>query len=413
MKKRMIVLFLCAVLAVQGPAYAGLSLKGLDLPEDLFPLESQYHKVLGVREDPSAPGFLIFTVSASGEETEVEGLTELRKWIHEAKVIQELENQSGTDGVADGAVESIKGTGRGLANLVLHPIDSAKGIGGATKKLGGKIGGAFRDKEEGEKGDGFLSSTKREIAKKLGVDVYSRNELLQEKLSSLAKQQMGGKGIVAVATFLVPIGLIASAVVTVSNINNAADQLVDDKSRGDLYSINKDALLALGFPEAKIRAFLNHPYYTPREITYIRFYLEKLRTLSGSGALLDKAIEVTEPIPAQKFLHEMQIAADSMEFAKDAEMIRISPEGLLFGRQNAMILIMGYDYVDVSPLGDKIEKRVLEAKSQFDKRTSEIWNAGIVTTKYGGSIFFKKIEVKRMCLFGVAATTESAAENVS
>ena len=81
-------------------------------------------------------------------------------------------------------------------------MDSAAGIGRGIGKLGGKIGGAFRKKEEGEKGDGFFGSTKRQIAKQLGVDVYSRNPTLQDKLDSMAKARMGGRGIVAVATFL-------------------------------------------------------------------------------------------------------------------------------------------------------------------------------------------------------------------
>jgi len=36
--------------------------------------------------------------------------------------------------------------------------------------------------------------------------------------------------------------------------------------------MNEKALLDLGFPKEKVLRFLNHPYYTPREITYFRFY---------------------------------------------------------------------------------------------------------------------------------------------
>ena len=101
---------------------------------------------------------------------------------------------------------------------------------------------------------------------------------------------MGGRGIVAVATFFVPVGLIASAVMTVSNVNSAADQLVDDKDRGDLFQLNKKALLDLGFSQEKVIQFLNHPYYTPREVTYLRFYLEKLKRVSGFEVILDAAM---------------------------------------------------------------------------------------------------------------------------
>jgi hypothetical protein len=404
MKNRIISLLICGILAVQGPAYAGISLKDLNLPEDLFPMSSEYHKVQGVREDPGARGFLIFSVTGLLGPTEVEGLSDLQKWIRETMVIGNLnKNQGAGEGVAEGAAESIKGTGRGLKNLFFHPVNSAKGIGAATGKLGDRIGDAFRDKDPGEKGDGFLSSTKRDIAKKLGVDVYSRNPLLQEKLSSMAKQQMGGRGIVAVATFFIPVGLLASAVVTVSNVNSAADGLVNDKDRVDLYEINKNALLALGFPLAKVKALLNHPYYTPREVTYIRFYLERLRSLRGSEALLDEAVRRTEDIPAEKFLHEMQMAADAIGNMNDAQAIRIVPEGMVLERRGSAALIMGYDLVDASPLGDRAARRALEEKNRLGKRSAEIWNAGVVSSKFGGAMVFKGIDVRRMCLFGVSA----------
>jgi hypothetical protein len=148
---------------------------------------------------------------------------------------------------------------------------------------------------------------------------------------------------------------------------------------------------------------LNHPYYTPREVTYIRFYLERLHTLRGSEALLDQAIRLTEDIPAQKFLHEMQMAADAIGTVNDAQAIRIVPEGLILEKRGSVALIMGYDFIDGSPLGDRVVRRVVETKSKLGKSAAEIWNAGVVTSKFGGSLVFKGITVRRMCLFGASA----------
>ena len=400
MMKRVAVLSLCLILACPGIVLAELSWKDLGLPATRFPQTTQYYQVHTVDEDPSAPGFLIFSVSSEKVKTRVEGLADLKKWSHEAVVVVELDkDKNAVGGIADGAVESVKGTGRGLKNLVLHPVNSVKGIGTAAGRVGTKVGDAFREKEEGEKGDSFLSSGKRQIAKKLGVDVYSRNEVLQEKLSTLAKQEMGGRGIVMVAKFFIPVGLVASAVMTASNINNAADGLVNDRDRADLYSLNKKALIECGFEPGKAVAFLNHGYYTPREITYFRFYFEKLSRLRGYKALLDEATRLSDAVPARKFLHEVQIAADAADTMPDAVAVDIVPEGLLIERKNAAVLICGYDYLDASPLGDRIIKKADEYKWKLKKSSAEIWNAGIVTPRFGASLLVTGIKARRMCLF--------------
>jgi hypothetical protein len=407
--KRIAVLSLCLIFSLPNIARAEIPWSDLNLPATQFAESSRYHKVNSTREDPYNPGFLIFSVSNNTVKIQVEGLLDLKKWIHESAVIGQLDEHKDTaSGVADGAIESVKGTGRGLKNLVLHPVNSAKGLGTAAGRVGDKVGDAFRTKEEGEKGDSFLSSTKRQIAQKLGVDVYSRNEQLQEKLSSLAKQEMGGRGVVMVANFFIPFGLIASAVMTVSNINNTADQLVNDKDRIDLYKINKDSLVRIGIPENKSIALLNNTHYTPRQATYLRFYLERLASLRGYKMLADRAAELTEDVPARKFLHEMQMAADGMAGMNDAVSIDMVPEGLLLERKDSVLLICGYDYLTDSPLGKKLIEKVGGYKAKLKKNSAEIWNAGIVMPKLSGLLLVNGIKVRRMCLFLNASDSNTA-----
>ncbi|MBI4711447.1 MAG: hypothetical protein HY767_03180, partial [Candidatus Omnitrophica bacterium] len=378
-----------------------VTMQDLRLPKDFYPAQSPYAQIKSVQENPQFPGFLTFSVTSPQDDYTVHGLTNLHKCLHEIDVLEQLKTQDeGTGGgIASGAADSVKDTGRGLANLAVHPVDSVQGIGKGIGKLGGKIGGIFRKKEEGEKGDGFLSGTKREIAKKLGVDVYSRNQALQDKLDAMAKSRMGGRGIVAVATFFVPVGFIVSAVVTVSNINSAADKLVDDNDRGDLFKLNKKALLDLGFPQQKVAQFLNHPYYTPREITYFRFYLEKLKRVEGSEVLLDAAIAAVTDIPADKILHEAQIAADSIGDAPRAMKIVLTPEGVILANENKVALITAYDFLDNNALGSRVTEKAVSFRQNLGKKSAEIWNGGAVTSGFGGAIFLKGIKVQRMCLF--------------
>lgn len=401
MKRKIGLLAALCLIFSQALSFGAVTMQDLRLPKSFYPAESPYAKITSVQEIKQYPGFLTFAVSSPHGNYQVQGLTNLRKILHEIDVIEQIDaNEDTAGGVADGAVDSIKDTGRGLGNLVVHPVDSVAGIGKGIGKLGGKIGGAFRKKEKGEEGDSFLSSTKRQIAKKLGVDVYSRNQALQDKLNSMAKANMGGRGIVAVATFFVPVGLIASAVMTVSGINTAADQLVDDNDRVDLFKMNQKALEKLGFPQSKISQLLNHPYYTPREVTYIRFYLEKLKRVKGFEAILDAAIAAVSEIPADKILYEAQITADSLGDAPRAMQLILIPEGIILANEDKVALITAYDFLNRSAFGTRVTEKVIQYRQTLKKKSAEIWNGGAVTPDFGGAVLLKGIKVQRMCLFG-------------
>lgn len=407
MKKKIGLLVALSLVMSQTLSFGAVTMADLRLPKDFYPSKSPYAKVVSIQENTQYPGFLTFSVASPHGNYMVRGLTNLRKCLREIDVIESLNASESTGGgIADGAVDSIKDTGTGLKNLVVHPVDSVEGIGRGAGKLGDKIGGLFRKKEKGEEGDSFLSSTKRQLAKKLGVDVYSRNPDLQARLDSMAKANMGGRGIVTVATFFMPVGLIASAVMTVSNINTAADQLVDDNDRSDLFQLNKKALLDMGFSQEKVTRFLNHPYYTPRELTYMRFYLEKLKRVQGFQVLLDRANQAVSDIPADKILHETQIAADSIGSTPRAMKLVVIPEGIILASEDKVTMITAYDFLDNSVLGSRVTEKASSFRKTLGKRSAEIWNGGAVSSAFGGTVLTKGIKVQRMCLFEAASASQ-------
>ncbi|HOW88307.1 MAG TPA: hypothetical protein PKV84_06605 [Candidatus Omnitrophota bacterium] len=406
MKRKLGLLTALCLLFSQTLSFGAVTMQDLRLPKTFYPGQSPYGKIVSVQENGQYPGFLTFSVSSPHGNYLVHGLANLRKCLHEIDVIEQLnaQQEDAGSGIADGAVDSIKDTGTGLKNLAVHPVDSVSGIGKGIGKLGGRIGGAFRKKEEGEKGDNYLSATKRQLAKQLGVDVYSRNPQLQAKLDSMAKARLGGRGIVAVATFFAPVGLVASPVVTVSNINSAADEMVNNYDRTDLFQMNQKALLALGFPKEKALQFLNHPYYTPRELTYMRLYLEKLSRVEGYKVLLDAAIAAVSEIPADKILHETQIAADSIGNNPRGMKLVLIPEGIILANQDMTALITAYDYLNSSMLGSRVTEKAVSFRQSLGKKSAQIWNGGAVAPDFAKAALAKGIQIQRMCLFGPGDT---------
>ncbi len=404
MKKKVCFLLMPLFVFSQAVSFAAPSMQDLKLPKNFYQSKTAGVEIASIRENPKFPGFLTFSVKSPHGDYEINGLSNLQKCLREIDVLEELKakNDGTGSGIATGAGDSLKETGRGAKNLVVHPVDSAKGIGKGIGKLGGKIGGVFRKKEEGEKGDGLLGSTKREIAKKLGVDVYSRNPYLQEKLEAMAKSQMGGRGLVAIASFIIPVGAVASLAMTASNINSGADKLVDDSDRGDLFKMNKDALIKLGIPEDKSIKLLNHPYYTPRELTYLRFYLEKLKGVQGFESILDAATQADTEIPADKVLYEAQIAANALESDPGITKLEVIPEGVILSKSDKVALVTAYDYVDNAALGNQLAERLGGFRQSLGAKSAEILNGGAVAALFGGAVFLKGIKIRSMCLFEAA-----------
>jgi len=385
----------------------------LILPIAFYPTNTFYATLESVAEEPGAPGFLIFTVSAPYGVYTAHGLTDLRKCLCEIQALEKIKHDKILGGgIAAGAADSLKDTAIGFKNFFLNPLRSISGIGKGIGKLGGKIGGAFRKKEKGETDDDsyLLSSTKRELARELGVDIYSRNPYLQKKLDMMAAARVGGKGLAGIVTFFIPVGTIASAVMTASSLNNAADELVNDNNRGDLYQLNQEALLGLGFTKENVTRFLNHPHYSPRELTYLRFYLEKLREAEGFEAILENALAANSEVTADKILHEAQVAADTVTDYTLDTIIILTPEGIVVEMQEKVLLATAYDYLDISALSERVAQRILSVKATLNKKSMEIKNGGYVTSRLDETFLLKGIRIEGMCLFRELTAETQAGE---
>ena len=115
--------------------------------------------------------------------------------------------------------------------------------------------------------------------------------------------------------------------------------------------------------------------------------------------MLDASIVATSEIPADKILHEAQIAADSVGAAPRAMKLILIPEGLILANEDKVALITVYDFLDNSILGSRLTEKAISFRQTLGKRSAEIWNGGAVTSAFGGAILKKGIKVQRMCLF--------------
>ena len=380
---------------------AALTLSNLDLPDGIA-LKSEYYEVDSAEYDQDSPGFLKFRVNSEHATYEVVGLLELVKLLREIEVIEKVRRNEKTSGFFDGAASSVEATGKGFVSFVSHPIGSAKGIGKAAGKLGGMFGRAFRRKEEGEQtsfSEKVLGSSRRELAKEFGVDVYTTNPYLNGILNQMARARLGGKGAVAVIKLLVPVVMIASVTITASGVNAAADHLVNDSSTADLFRSNQEALVGFGFEKEEVKCLLNSLVLTPREVTYLRFYFEKLKNVPGYEGILTSVCRAVTPEQARKILYEAQIAAEEIGGNPDYEKLGIFSEGLALADSKRLIFITAYDYLDESDLGEQTISKASRLAEEWKKSGLEIWNGGKVTSEFHSAVSRWNIKTRSWLLF--------------
>ncbi len=405
MKRRFLYGFIL-MLATPGLLLAGVTFSDLSLR---IPTKTDYYLLYNTQES-SNPGFLKFQIKADHASYEVEGVLPLIKLLREIEVIEKIRRNEETSGFFEGVSASVEATADGFVNLVTHTIQSGKGIGKAAGKVGRSIGGLFRSKEEGEKsgfGESVLGSAERELAKQFNVDVYTSNPYLREVLTRMARARVGGKSFVFLATFLIPVGAISLAV-SASGLNGAADQIVNDNSRQELFRLNKEALLDMKIMGYDAEGLLNSTRFSPREATYLRTYLEQLRKVAGFREILKIAGQVNTELDAHKILYSTQIAAEEIKKRpRSFDRIEVWGDGLKASSAGSLIFIMPYDLLQADSHGKGLLKKMKDEQAKSGKPRVELWTAGAAAPEFTRAIKMAGMDFRKSILWGGRVSEKS------
>lgn len=239
------------------------------LPLDL--LSSQHHTVL----DTVTPFRFTFhfDITSPLGQFEAYGIDQLRTRVQEIHALAFIEDEVSLLGcVFEGAKNVILGPFKFLLGLLTDPAETMlsvpKGLWRVATRLQEMATGTRGSLEEGTGKEliGF-STVKRQIANAFGVDVYSSNDVLQDKLNSLSWAGFAGDTGLRLATF--PIAGPAGAVITGTSLSTTIGDFVRDYAPEDLRQLNRGKLHAMAIDDALIDAFLTHPWYSPRHETLL------------------------------------------------------------------------------------------------------------------------------------------------
>jgi hypothetical protein len=260
------------------------------LPADL--LKDEHHEV-GSGATPDGWWYR-YTIQSPFGAFKVWGEDMLRIRLHEVQALVKMEqDMSQPAAFGYGVLDTVVSPFKFLWNLITEPKETLTGVPKGMKRVGSRIGEMVTGKRgELEDGEGQelvgYGGVKRTVASLAGVNVYSSNPVLQDKLDNIATA--GYSGGVSSRIALIPVGGPVGLALTTTSFSRAMNEMLMEYAPEDLRQINREILTRIGVRKDVRAAFLTHPWYSPRHETILVHALEEIRGVDDRSLVLQLAV---------------------------------------------------------------------------------------------------------------------------
>ena len=314
--------------------------------------------------DPKVPvrGFIErFTIRSAYGTFQANGLRMLPIRVNEVEALAKLDDLSKTKEFAEAAGKALARPVTSTVNMLIHPVETITGFPDGVARLFGRIelgservyqaatapGASGGEKaSEASKRVGMATinalgfeKERRDLAKSLGVDPYTTNTVLSEKLTSAAWVAFSGRFMIQTATsILVPYSMVMSAV-TITNTS------IYDTPPGDL--INNATMIfgATGATDAQVQALVQNPQYSLTTLTELALAIQRLQGVPGRDAVVIFAAAARTQDECRFVAGAMNMLARYHEAV--APIAQVSAPGPILGRtaSGTLVLAAPVDYV--------------------------------------------------------------------
>ena len=192
-----------------------------------------------------------YSVRSKFGDFEVFSTMGLYKMVIEIEALQAMKEVKESDTFTKSLKKTGAGTVEGIKHLVTAPTESIEGAGKGLTNLFSRAGEAIFHSDPSDTEDnsfqqliGF-SKSKRIIAEKFHVDVYSTNKVLQDQLDTLAWADYAGGITISVAAL--PLGGPAGVVYSSSNTVRLLNEAIALEEKGNVQAalVNYQQTLAI------------------------------------------------------------------------------------------------------------------------------------------------------------------------
>lgn len=214
----------------------------------------------------------------------------LRKRISEINALVRMEQIEGTQEFTSSLREAGTDTLVGFKNLVTHPVDTVKGAASglavAFRRAGDQLTGPKRSEAEDSRVKDLIgfSKTKREYAYQLGIDAYTDNEKVQDRLNEISWAGYSGGITWAAAMAAVPGG--TGTAITISGTHKLLNEVFRTTPPVDLRRMNAEKLNAMDVHPEVADAFINNSVYSPRYQTLLVHAMEEMKGVGNRATFV-------------------------------------------------------------------------------------------------------------------------------
>ena len=225
-----------------------------------------------VRETVKSDGLVnVYEVDTQYGNIKVESTVLLLKRINELRALVKIEALQGTDVYLNAFKAATLQPVKTAEGLVTNPVGTATGIATGIGQFFSNIESAVTSTSPHK--DNLVDSLsgqasyKREFAHQFGVDPYSSYEPLQKALNDLSWTAAAGGLTVKAALAAIPGAAVA--VVSYTGTAGSLKALVNEKTPGELATINQNKLNEMGVPSPIVQAFMQNATFNPHEQTLL------------------------------------------------------------------------------------------------------------------------------------------------
>jgi len=285
----------------------------------------------------------------------------------------------------DTAIESLKQSGKntvtGVKNLVNDPKgtfeSAAAGVGSLFNRAKGTIGKREITGAEDNKAAQLIgfSKSKGQIATEFGVNMYSRNKVLQAELDRLAWADFWGGLGVGVVTSAVP--GVGGVLLTTSGTARLLNEAINTTPASELWLQNKNKLLGMGMNEDTVELFLNNPAFSPALQTVMVAALDSMQGVGNRELCLKVALQAGDPGMAKIVTESVVMTAGYHKHI--APLKRLAPIARLVRaekKDGTIVVVLPGDHIIWSEMVADVTGSLAD-KAQISKEIGlELWVSG-------------------------------------
>lgn len=235
----------------------------------------------------------IYTIDSSFGTFTAVSTAMLRVRVQEINAMAVMDKLKGTKEYAESLKASGLSTLVAAKDMVFHPVKTTtevvSGVGLMFRRAGDSVFGAKRSDAEDSRFKNLIgfSNYKRDYAYQLGVDVYSRNKVLQDRLNEIAWTGFAGGLTVSAAMAAVPGG--AGIAMTAIGTTRLTTAIFQNTPPQDLRRMNTEKLKNMGIDEHTVDTFISDSVFSPREQTILVSALDEMRGVAERDRMVQLA----------------------------------------------------------------------------------------------------------------------------